>query len=199
MLQLLECLRQEARPDPWVAALLIQLERDLGAPAEKPLYTSLCGQRLTELCRGLVGLGGAGGWAKCFTGPQAASVSQSGSEPGTQRKRKSSLVTPDSDTEETGQQSKRIKVDFSPVGGNCGTEGPTAEKRGATEETSGGPGDVPTEASAEELKPAADSVCGALSEQIQVNRISLLSTGHSGWCVPKLTSHFHHLTSLPKD
>uniref|UniRef100_UPI003AB08F83 Fanconi anemia group E protein n=1 Tax=Centroberyx gerrardi TaxID=166262 RepID=UPI003AB08F83 len=168
VLHLLECLSWEPCPNPWVTALVRQLERDLGAPGEKPLYSPLCSQRLNMLSERLVGAGRAGGWAECFSGQKAASASQGASGLlGTQRKRKSSFVAPDSDAEETGQQSKRIKVDSSPVEGVG--ERPAAEERGVREETSGRLGDVHTEASAEELKPAADDLCDALSEHMKVS------------------------------
>lgn len=139
----------------------------MGAHSEEPLYTPLCSQRLKELSQRLVGFGETRGWAKCFGGHTVESGTQSksgASEQGTQRKRKGSLVTLDSDGEETGQQSKRIKMDV------CGSERLDAAKQSINEEISGR---LESDASAqnpdEEVQPAApDSPCGALPEHIKV-------------------------------
>ncbi|KAM3872306.1 Fanconi anemia group E protein [Diretmus argenteus] len=177
VLPLLVCLSQDPGPDPWVTALVRQVERDLGAPAGKPLHTELCSQRLKELSESLVGTGSAGGWALCLGGQNAASACLSGSglsDLGTQRKRKS-CVTLDSDAEETEQQSKRIKTDFSnPVEGVDGGEGPTAAEPGIREETTGKLSVVSTDASAEELNPAPSTdLCDALDEHIQASVLQI--------------------------
>lgn len=122
----------------------------------------------------MVGFGETGGWAKCFSGQTIESESQSISELGTQRKRKGSFVTLDSDSEETGRQSKRIKMD---VGGS---ECLDAEEQSAKEGISGRlEGDAPAEAPAEEMQPAADSPCDALPEHIKVETLEG-STGFTG-------------------
>uniref|UniRef100_A0A8D0ADF9 FA complementation group E n=1 Tax=Sander lucioperca TaxID=283035 RepID=A0A8D0ADF9_SANLU len=164
VLHLLKCLSQDLHPSPWVTALVRQLERNLGAHNEDPLYTTLCCQRLKELSQRLVGSGESEGWAKCFSDQPVESESQSASclsELGTQRKRKGSFVTLDSDGEETGQQRKRIKMDL------CGSECLDAEEQSAKAEALGS--DAPEETPAEELQPAPDSSCDALPEHIKVH------------------------------
>ncbi|XP_028439166.1 Fanconi anemia group E protein [Perca flavescens] len=171
VLHLLKCLSQDLHPSPWVTALVRQLERNLGAHNEEPLYTPLCSQRLKELSQRLVGSGETEGWAKCFSGQPVESESRRTSclsELGTQRKRKGSVVTLDSDGEETGQQSKRIKMDL------CGSECLNAEEQSAKAEASGRLGsDAPAETPAEELQPATDSSCDALPEHIKVSVLQI--------------------------
>ncbi|XP_045899669.1 Fanconi anemia group E protein [Micropterus dolomieu] len=166
VLHLLTCLGQDPHPSPWVTALVRQLERNLGAHSEEPLYTPLCSQRLEKLSQRLAGFGETGGWAECFRGQRVESESQSESglsELGTQRKRKASFVTLDSDGEETGRQSKRLKVDV------FGSELLDAEEQSAKEEISGRlESDAPVETPAEELQLAPDSGCDALPEHIKV-------------------------------
>lgn len=166
VLRLLSCLSQDPHPSPWVTALVRQLERNLGTRNEEPLYTPLCSQRLKELSQRLAGSGETGGWDKCFSGQTVESGSQSASglsELGTQRKRKGSFVTLDSDGEETGQKSKRIKTDV------CGSECQDAEEQSAKEEKSGKLGsDASAETPADEQQPAPDSPCDALPEHIKV-------------------------------
>ncbi|XP_033484232.2 Fanconi anemia group E protein [Epinephelus lanceolatus] len=171
VLHLLKCLSQDPHPSPWVTALVRQMERTLGSHNEEPLYTPRCSHRLTELSQRLLGVGEAGGWAKCFGGHTVESETQSAfglSELGTQRKRKVSFVSLDSDGEETGQQSKRIKMDI------CGSECLNAEEQNAKEETSGGLGnDAAAETRAEELQPAPGGSCDALPEQIKVSALQI--------------------------
>lgn len=158
VLHLIKCLSQDSRPNPWVTALCRQLERDVETHREVPLYTTPCSQRLTELSQGLIGSAETGGWTKCFSGQTAEFESQSTSdlcELGTQRKRKGSFVSVGSDGEETGSQSKRIKMDDN--------ECVTAEELRVPKEMSGAPeSDVAAET------PASDSSCGGLPEQIKV-------------------------------
>lgn len=158
VLHLIKCLSQDSRPNPWVTALCRQLERDLETHREVPLYTTPCSQRLKELSQGLIGSAETGGWTKCFSGQTAEFESQSTSdlsELGTQRKRKGSFVSVGSDGEETGSQSKRIKMDDN--------ECVTAEELRVPKEMSGAPeSDVAAET------PASDSSCGGLPEQIKV-------------------------------
>ncbi|KAF7654281.1 hypothetical protein LDENG_00071620 [Lucifuga dentata] len=166
VLHLLECLRQDPHPNSWVTALVRQLERDMGGHSEEPLYTTQCSQRLKELSERLVGSGETGGWAKYFSGPKPASASQSASGSialGTQRKRKGSFVSPDSESEETGQQSKRIKMDI------CVNKDPASEKK-TLEMTSGGlEAEVLAGSSAEELQPAPHTPPDVLPEHIKAS------------------------------
>ncbi len=166
ILHLLKCLSQDPHPSPWVSALVRQLERNLGSHNEEPLYTPLCSQRLKELSQRLVGFGATGGWAKCLNGVTGQSGSQNASGLpglGTQRKRKGSFVTLDSDGEETVQQSKRTKMDV------CDREPLHAEDASVKDEESEGlKGDDVGETPAEELQPASDSPRDALPEHIKV-------------------------------
>ncbi|KAK0132454.1 Fanconi anemia group E protein [Merluccius polli] len=120
--RLLGCLSQEdPRPDPWVTALVGQLRRDLGSDSpqdHQPLCTATCGRRINDLAQRLTGAGGTGGWTKCFTDPMVAAshgMGGSASVVGQQKKRKSSLLTPDADVDEAAQQYKRRRMDASPV------------------------------------------------------------------------------------
>ncbi|KAF0036332.1 hypothetical protein F2P81_011644 [Scophthalmus maximus] len=172
VLCLLKCLSQDPHPNPWISALGRQLRRSLGVHDEEPLYTPLCSQRLKELSQRLVVSGETGGWAKCLTGPTEESGSQSASglsELGTQRKRKVSFVTVDSGgEEETGQQSKRIKMDV------CGNECVSAEEQNANEETSERlERDARAETPAEELQPAPGRLCDSLPEHIKVSVLQI--------------------------
>ncbi|XP_042347993.1 Fanconi anemia group E protein isoform X2 [Plectropomus leopardus] len=169
VLRLLKCLSQDPHPSPWVTALIRQLYRALGAHTEEPLYTPVCSQRLQELSQRLVGFGEPGGWAKCFSGHTVESESQGASgllELGTQRKRKGSFVSLDADGEETGQQSKRMKMDI------CGGECVDAEEQSTKEETPEGSGsDAAAETPTGELQPAADSPRDALPEQMKIKEL----------------------------
>ncbi|TNN82871.1 Fanconi anemia group E protein [Liparis tanakae] len=163
VLRLLNCLSQDPHPSPWVMALVRQLERNIGTH-NNPLHTPLCGQRLEELSKKLVGFGKTGGWATCFSVPSVDSGSQhasGSSELGTQRKRKGSVLTLDSDCEEAGQQSKRMKMDV------CGSE------RSAKEETGRLESEAPAETLGEELQAAPDGPCEALPEHITWDQISM--------------------------
>ncbi|XP_073325878.1 Fanconi anemia group E protein [Pagrus major] len=169
VLHLLKCLSQDPHPSPWASALVRQLQRNLGAQSEEPLHTPLCSQRLKELSQRLVGVDETGGWAKCFSGQGVESGSQSGSsEPGTQRKRKSSFVTQELDGEEPRQQSKRIKMDI------YGSECLDAEQQSAKDEISGSlESDAPAEMPAEELQPSSDSPCDVLPEHIKASVLQI--------------------------
>lgn len=140
----------------------------MGVHSEEPLYTPQCSQRLEKLSQRLVGFGENGGWAKCFSGEAEESGSptkSSVSEQGTQRKRKGSFIILDSDGEETGQQSKRIKMDVS--GSECLHEAQHSTDdvisarlgRDASEGTADGG-----------LQPASDSPCDVLPEHIKVGK-----------------------------
>ncbi|XP_056241679.1 Fanconi anemia group E protein isoform X2 [Seriola aureovittata] len=172
VLHLLKCLGQDPHPNPWITALGRQLKRSLGVHSEEPLCTPPCSQRLKELSQRLVGFGAAGGWAKCLSGQPSGSESQRSSglsEQGTQRKRKGSFVTLDSEGDkETAQQSKRIKMDI------CGSECVDAEEQSANEETTGRlERDAPAETPAEDLQPAADSPRDSLPEHIKVSVLQI--------------------------
>ncbi|XP_062283813.1 Fanconi anemia group E protein isoform X1 [Scomber scombrus] len=166
VLRVLECLSQDPHPSPWVTALVRQLERSLRAHNEEPLYSPVCSQRLRELSQRCVGFGETRGWVRCFSSQTVQSESQSLSclsELGAQRKRKSSVVTLDSDGEETGLQSKRIKMD------DCFSERVDAGEQSANKEISGGlEGDAGVPA--EELQPA---LCDALPEHIKVSVLQI--------------------------
>ncbi|XP_053281185.1 Fanconi anemia group E protein [Pleuronectes platessa] len=172
VLRLLKCLSQDPHPNAWISALCRQIRRSVGVHDEEPLYTPLCSQRLKELSQRLAVCAGTGGWAKCLSDQTVESGSQSASslsELGTPRKRKVSLVTVDSGDEETGQQSKRIKMDV------CGSE-QKAEEQDIHEETS-------EMLEREEPQPAPDCPCESLPEHIKVAvlQIKELLESHSEW------------------
>lgn len=186
VLHLLECLCQEPRPNPWVITLVRQLQRDLGNSGEGPLFTLQCGQRLKGLCEGLGGPGRTGGWVTYFNGQIAVPASQAGlelSEPGTQRKRKSSSVALDSDAEDNGQQSKRIKMNLSPAMNMCSSEGPALETQCLRGDSSGGVEEVTAGATVEPQQPAAASLCDTLPEQIKVDKQPTPKHIHSPWAL----------------
>lgn len=139
----------------------------MGVHSKEPLYSPQCSQRLEKLSQRLVGFGD-GGWAKCFSGEVVESgtpTKSSVSEQGTQRKRKRSFVILDSDGEETGQQSKRTKIDVS--GSECLNEA----QRSTDEVISARLGRDASEGNADgELQPAADSPCDVLPEHIKVGK-----------------------------
>ncbi|KAF3696825.1 Fanconi anemia group E protein [Channa argus] len=166
VLRLLNCLSQDLHPNHWVSALSRQLERSLSDHSEEPLYTPLCSQRLQDLSQRLVGFGETRGW-KCLSRQSAESVSQSGSglsDLVKQKKRKGSFVTVDSDEEEMGQQSKKIKMNV------CGNEHVDAENWSIQKETSrAAPGEIPDE----EMQQAPDSLCDALPERIKVTILQI--------------------------
>ncbi|XP_059188536.1 Fanconi anemia group E protein isoform X2 [Centropristis striata] len=156
VLRLLRCLSRDPGPSPWVSALVRQLGRHVGPWSEEPLCSALCSQRLTELSRRSAGSVGTGGWATCFSDPTVESGSQrasGSSELGSQRKRKGSFVSLDSDSEPTGQQSKRKKMDV--CGGECLNSGEQ------------------TAAPAEDLQLAADAPCDVLPEHVKVSVLQI--------------------------
>ncbi|KAM6928855.1 Fanconi anemia group E protein [Lycodopsis pacificus] len=168
VLRLLKCLTQDPHPSPWVIALVRQLERTTGTHDDLPLYTPLCSQRLKELSQRLVGFGETGGWAACRSGPTVESDSQhagGSSELRTQWKRKGCFVTLDSDCEETGQRSKRMKMDVS--GGECRDVDEWSTKEEPSESA------APAETLGEELQPAPDGPCDALPEHIKVTVLQI--------------------------
>uniref|UniRef100_A0A8C3G3L7 FA complementation group E n=1 Tax=Cyclopterus lumpus TaxID=8103 RepID=A0A8C3G3L7_CYCLU len=179
VLRLLKCLSQDPHPSPWVMALVRQLERNLGTHNDHPLCTPLCSQRLKELSKHLVGFANTGGWAMCFSDPTVDSDSQHASglsELGTQRKRKGSFLTLDSDCEETEQQIKRMKMDV------CGSEHRDVDELSA-KETERLESEAPAETLGEELQAAADGPCEALPEHIKefVLQIKELLESQTEW------------------
>ncbi|XP_074537851.1 Fanconi anemia group E protein [Halichoeres trimaculatus] len=177
VLHLLKCLSKDHHSGPWVTALVKQLKRNKGAHDEESLYTSHCSQRLEELSQHLVGCHDTGGWAKCFGSqtPGSGALGVFGlSELGSQRKRKESFVSLDSDCGETGPQCKRMKMDL------CISESPETEGKSLKEESS--KRDAPTETPAEEPQPMTD-VCDDLPEhtKVVVLQIKDLLEGQTEW------------------
>lgn len=142
-----------------------QLERDLGIHTEEGFYTPECSQRLKKLTQRLLGQGETSGWAKCISGHTVDPVLLHEStllDQGTQKKRKISLVTQDSDGEENGQQSKRIKVDKH-------REDIAAPGRSGQEATFGGSeGVLFSGAPLENQEATTDSPCHDLPEHMKV-------------------------------
>ncbi|XP_026188587.1 Fanconi anemia group E protein isoform X2 [Mastacembelus armatus] len=169
VLQLLSCLSQDPHPNAWVTTLCKQLERSLGTHTKEPLYTPHCSQRLKELSQRLVGFGEAGGWM--YLGGQiakSASAYDLSEKLGTQRKRKGSFVSVESDGEEIGQRSKRIKMDV------CVSKSVDAEEWSVHKETSGRlNSNAPGENPAEDLQPAPDSPCDTLPEHIKLSVLQI--------------------------
>ncbi|KAM4563263.1 Fanconi anemia group E protein [Odontesthes bonariensis] len=162
ILCLLKCLSQDSHPNPWVTALSRQLKCDLGTHHNEPLYSQACSQRLKELSESLVGFGETGGWAKCFSSQTVRSESQSEpdlSELGTQRKRRASFVHVDPDVEETGQQSKRIRLD---------NESFHADEGGVKHLMPGG-----SDSAAPAEAPAADSQSDVLPEHMKASVVQI--------------------------
>lgn len=166
VLKLLQCLNQESSQSPWVSALSRQLQRNLGCRTEEGLYTTECSQRLKNLTQRLVDQGGTSEWAQCLSGQAVDPVLRQKSiltSQGTQKKRKMSFVTQNSDgEEESGQPSKRVKVneseeDLAPAG----LSGQEASSRGSEE--------VPAaEAAVENEEVIPDSPCNELPEHMKV-------------------------------
>lgn len=166
VLQLLQCLSHESIQSPWVSVLSRQLERNLGPHTEQGLYTPECSQRLKKLTQRLVGQVETSGWAQCLSGhaidPLLGQESMLLGQ-GTQKKRKMSFVTQDSDGEETGQQSKRVKVD------KCEEDPAAAAGLSGQEATSGGSEEVLSAgAPLENQEAAPDSPCHDLPEHMKV-------------------------------
>uniref|UniRef100_A0A3B4BM35 Fanconi Anaemia group E protein C-terminal domain-containing protein n=1 Tax=Periophthalmus magnuspinnatus TaxID=409849 RepID=A0A3B4BM35_9GOBI len=111
---LLDCIKQDCPPNSWVSSLVTQLERQLGIDQEKPLFSAQCGQRLTKLIHQLPRSDEAGGWASCFNLPLSSAPHSGPALPGvvSQRKRKSSDIYQDLDSEETSQN-KRMRGNIS--------------------------------------------------------------------------------------
>ncbi|XP_024149302.1 Fanconi anemia group E protein [Oryzias melastigma] len=158
ILPLLKCLVQETGSSPWVTALVKQLEGRSKTHHEQPMCTNRCAQRLKELSKRLVGSGEVTGWAKCFSSPTTSSELKDMpeiSEPGSQRKRKGSFIHLDSDSEETGQHSKRRKTED-----ECADEGETVK-------TTVVPESVPA------VIPLSENTREALPEDIKVSFLQI--------------------------
>lgn len=127
----------------------------MGVCSQEPLCTPTCSQRLKQLSQQFVGLGGTGGWADWFGGLAKDSGTLSNpSEQGTQKKRKSSQISLDSDGEEMVQQGKRSKMDM------CSNECVDAAERSTKEETSEKLETiVSSQGTDEKAQPASDSEC----------------------------------------
>lgn len=172
---LLESLKQDTQSNTWVTALVTQWKRQLDIDNEKPLFSAQCAKRLRDLSQRLDNTGKAGGWASCFQSV-ASAAPQSGStlsEVRTQRKRNSSAITQDSDSEETSQKNKRIKVDL------CGSEDVKPEQAKKEELIN----DVSTGVSAKALQPQPDMPCNTLPEHVKVAVLQLkdLLESQSEW------------------
>lgn len=142
----------------------------MGVCSQEPLCTPTCSQRLKQLSQQFVGLGGTGGWADWFGGLAKDSGTLSNpSEQGTQKKRKSSQISLDSDGEETVQQGKRSKMDM------CSNECVDASQR-STKETSELETIVPSQGTDEKAQPASDSECliDVLPQHIKVTTDHLI-------------------------
>lgn len=162
VLRVLECLSQDSHPSPWVTALIRQLERNFGIQSEDRLFTSMCSNRLEELSRRVVGFGENGGWLECLSvGAGESDCPRGPSEVGTQRKRRCSHVSLDSD-EGTAQPSKRKKLD------PCDRRCTDVEDQRPNEELIGMEGDAPLTQPAEEPQPETVTSCDALPERIKV-------------------------------
>lgn len=173
VLQLLQCLSQESIQSPWVSVLSRQLKRNLGCHTEEGLYTSECSQRLKNLTQRLVDQDETSGWAQCLSGhavypvPQHASIS---TVQGTQKKRKMSFVTQDSDWEKSGQPSKRVKV-------NESEEDIAAAGLSGQDATSGGSEEVlSAEAILENQEAKPNSLCNDLPGHMKV-RVQFVDNG----------------------
>lgn len=165
VLQLLQCLRQESIQSPWVSVLSRQLERNFGSHTEEGLYTSECNQRLKNLTHRLVGQTEISGWTQCLSDHAADPVLQHESivpGQGTQKKRKMSFVIQDTDGEESGQQSKRVKISMT-------EEDLAAAGLSGQEPTSGGLEEVPSaDATLQNQEAKPDSPCNDLLDHMKV-------------------------------
>ncbi|XP_033825251.1 Fanconi anemia group E protein [Periophthalmus magnuspinnatus] len=156
---LLDCIKQDCPPNSWVSSLVTQLERQLGIDQEKPLFSAQCGQRLTKLIHQLPRSDEAGGWASCFNLPLSSAPHSGPALPGvvSQRKRKSSDIYQDLDSEETSQN-KRMRGNIC-ADEDVGTQQELSKKEDAPDalissEPIDPPPDVPRDALPENIKVA---------------------------------------------
>uniref|UniRef100_A0A3B4BI72 Fanconi Anaemia group E protein C-terminal domain-containing protein n=1 Tax=Periophthalmus magnuspinnatus TaxID=409849 RepID=A0A3B4BI72_9GOBI len=154
---LLDCIKQDCPPNSWVSSLVTQLERQLGIDQEKPLFSAQCGQRLTKLIHQLPRSDEAGGWASCFNLPLSSAPHSGPALPGvvSQRKRKSSDIYQDLDSEETSQN-KRMRGNIC-ADEDVGTQQELSKKEDAPDalissEPIDPPPDVPRDALPENIK-----------------------------------------------
>lgn len=165
VVQLLQCLSHESSQSPWVSVLSRQLERNLGPHTDQGLYSSECSQRLKKLTQRLVGQAETSGWAQCLSGHDIDRVLLNDSPllgQGTQKKRKMSFVTQDSDGEETGQQSKRVKVD------KCEEDLADAGLSGQEATSGGSQAVLSADGPLENQEAVPDSPCHDLPEHMKV-------------------------------
>nr|ACO09980.1 Fanconi anemia group E protein [Osmerus mordax] len=135
ILRLIDCLMQQPTPNPWTTSLAGQLKRDLGDPEEGSLVTPQCAERLRKLSEHLGGVGNPTGWTLYFSSlakPQTSSEGPELPDRISQRKRKSSFVDVDPDTEGEAQQRKRLKRELCSVEGPCSSNNPTVQTDGLT-------------------------------------------------------------------
>ncbi|KAJ0064196.1 hypothetical protein NL108_001517, partial [Boleophthalmus pectinirostris] len=171
---LLDCIKQDC-PKSWVTSLVTQLERQLNIDKERPLFSAQCGQSLTKLVHQLPRSDKAGGWASYFN--FISTASQSGStltQVASQRKRKSSDVYQDSDSEQISQQNKRMRIDLC-VGEYVGTQ-----ELSKKEKTPDAPEAV---ISSEPIDPPPHALHDTLPENIKVAVLQLkdLLESNSEW------------------
>ena len=136
ILRLIDCLMQQPTPNPWTTALAGQLKRDLGEPEERSLVTPQCAERLRKLSEHLCGgVGNPTGWTLYFSSlakPQTSSEGPELPDRMSQKKRKSSFVDVDPDTEGEAQQRKRLKRDLCSAEGPSISNNPTVQTDGLT-------------------------------------------------------------------
>lgn len=170
---LLVCLSQEPHKSPWVSALISQLERNIGVHSEEPLCTPIFSQRIKQLSQQFVSPGGTRGWADCFggLGGKGSGTLTNSLEQGSQKKRKSSQISLDSDGDETVQQRKRSKMDV------CRQECVDAAEQNTKEDTPEKLQSVVSSAGTDEkIQPATDSesLIDALPQHMKVTTDHLI-------------------------
>ncbi|CAL9702959.1 unnamed protein product [Knipowitschia caucasica] len=201
---LLECIKQDLTSNTWVASLVTQLERQLEIDKNKPLFSAQCSQRLSLLLQALpCNDKPAEGWATAFHVDPASTQSASTApcQP-SQRKRKSSDISRDSDSEDVNQQNKRMRVDL------CVDEDVGTKREEDREEEL--PGAV---VSSEAIDPPLDGPSDILPEHMKVAVLQLkdLIASDSEWdqsssdvvnilndCDPPQLEMICHTIDLPK-
>ncbi|KAG5282264.1 hypothetical protein AALO_G00054080 [Alosa alosa] len=149
ILSLIDCLSQEGNADPWTAALVGQLHRDILEGGSREILTPQCKKSVRELCDQFKGTGRSGGWSSYFAKTE---ICQTDTVPPSQlQKRKSGELDVDSSHE--GQQRKRMKMELPNSGG--GGVGLLEEAAGETEVS-------PADESPQDQTPADDAVASLL-------------------------------------
>lgn len=169
VLRLIDCLMHETTPNPWIISLARQLCRDLGVPEKEPLFTPQCGERLSKLSEYLGGgTGHPTGWTSYFCSP--AEPEMPPGEPDLlctlQRKRKSSFVDVNPDSEGEEQQRKRPKMDLHSSEAICSSEDPTAHTDGLSGRVDGITATANVEA---QLKALVDCPYEPLPEHVKAS------------------------------